>query len=223
MNVATNLEASAYFFPDRPALREGRLELTYALLNEQANRVATGLIKMGVKPGDLVAICAANSAQWVAFYYGALKAGAVAVTLSSGLTPDELTLLMNHAQPRIIFADPFRLEGLKGSRAPSGLEKVVCPGGDVDMEGLMDTGSASFRAIERDRGDTAAVLYTGGTTGMPKGVMLTHEGINFSYRAVAASERTTQEDCALCFLPFNHVFGQNHILGSTIHSAGAWK
>jgi long-chain acyl-CoA synthetase len=220
MNIATNLEASAYFFPDRPAIREGKLELTYASLNERANRVATGLIKMGVKPGELVAICAANSAQWVEFYYGALKAGAVAVTLSSGLTPDELSLLVNHAKPRIIFADTFRLKDLKGGKAPAGLEKVVCPGGDVDMEGLMEMGSASFRAIDRDRDDTAAVLYTGGTTGMPKGVMLTHEGINFSYRAVAASERSTQNDCALCFLPFNHVFGQNHIMGSTIHSGG---
>ncbi|HEY3275132.1 MAG TPA: AMP-binding protein [Syntrophorhabdaceae bacterium] len=220
MNVATNLEASAYFFPDRPAIREGKLELTYASLNQQANKAATGLINLGVAPGELVAICAANSAQWVTFYYGVLKAGAVAVTLSSGLTPDELTLLLNHAKPRIIFADPFRLGDLKGSKAPATIEKVICQGGDIDFEGLLATGSADFKAIDRDRADTAAVLYTGGTTGMPKGVMLTHEGINFSYRAVAASERTTQDDCALCFLPFNHVFGQNHIMGSTIHSAG---
>jgi long-chain acyl-CoA synthetase len=220
MNVATNLEASAYFFPERPAVREGSLEVSYARLNEEANRVATALIKLGVKPGDTVAICAVNSVHWVSFYYGILKAGAVAVTLSAGLTPDELTLLVSHAKPRIIFADKTRLQDLKGPKAPEGLEKVVCPGGDFDMQTLMDMGSASFKAIDRDRDDVAAVLYTGGTTGLPKGVMLTHEGINFTYHAIAFSERTTENDCALCFLPFNHVFGQNHIMGSTIQSGG---
>ncbi len=220
MNIATNLEASQFFFPDRPAVREGGVDVTYTRLNEEANRVATGLIKLGVNPGDLVAVCATNSSQWVSFYYGVLKAGAVAVTLSSGLTPDELTLLLNHARPRIIFTDPVRVKDLRGPKAPETIEKIICQGGDMDMAALMATGSPSFKAIDRDRDDTAAVLYTGGTTGMPKGVMLTHEGINFTYRAVAFSERTTQEDCALCFLPFNHVFGQNHILGSTIHSGG---
>jgi len=220
MNVATNLEASAYFFPDRPAIREGSLEVSYSRLNEEANRVATALIKLGVKPGDRVAICAVNSAHWVSFYYGILKAGAVAVTLSAGLTPDELALLISHAKPAIAFVDKARLQDLKGPKAPEGLQKVVCPGGDFDMETLMAMGSPSFKAIDRDREDVAAVLYTGGTTGLPKGVMLTHEGINFTYHAIAFAERTTENDCALCFLPFNHVFGQNHIMGSTIQSGG---
>ena len=220
MNVATNLETATFYFSDRPAIREGALEITYAQLNEQANRVATALIGLGVKPGELVGMCGVNSAQWVAFYYGVLKAGAVAVTLSAGLTPDELTLLVNHANTHILFTDKVRLADLKGPKGPACLEKVVCPGGDLTMEGLLSAGSASFKAVDRDRDDTAAVLYTGGTTGMPKGVMLTHEGINFTYHAIGYVERTTQYDCALCFLPFNHVFGQNHILGSTIQNGG---
>ena len=83
MNLATNLEKSAFFFPDRPAISEGGSSITYAQLNDQANRVATGLINMGIKPGDHVGLCAPNSADWLAFYFGVLKAGAVAVTLSS--------------------------------------------------------------------------------------------------------------------------------------------
>ena len=67
MNLARNLELSAQFFPNKPAIREGALELTYAQLNEQVNRVATGLIKLGVKPGELVGMCAPNSADWIAF------------------------------------------------------------------------------------------------------------------------------------------------------------
>ncbi|MGB2884499.1 MAG: AMP-binding protein [Dehalococcoidia bacterium] len=64
-------------------------ETSYAQLNERANQAATALIRMGVKPGDHVGLCATNSGDWLAFYFGVLKAGAVAVTLSSLLKPDE--------------------------------------------------------------------------------------------------------------------------------------
>src|SRR5208283_519874 len=67
---------------------------------------------------------------------------------------------------------------------------------------------------------TAAVLYTGGTTGMPKGVMLTHENINAGSHNVAFYERSSELDRGLCFLPFNHVFGQIHIMNATILSSG---
>ncbi len=85
MNLAQNLEASAFLFPDRPAIRERGMEMTYAHLNDRANRVATGLIKMGVKPGDHVGLCALNSADWISFYFGVLKTGAVAVTLPASI------------------------------------------------------------------------------------------------------------------------------------------
>jgi long-chain acyl-CoA synthetase len=220
MNLAQNLEASAFFFPDRSAVRQAGFEMTYAQLNDQANRVATGLIKMGVKPGDHVGLCAPNSADWIVFYFGVLKAGAVAVTLSGLLIGDELANLANHSKPRFIFTVETKLQGLERVKTPGGLEKVICSGGDVDLQHLIDMGSGSFKALDRDRADTAAILYTGGTTGIPKGVMLTHEGINFSSHSIAYYERSTEADLALCFLPFNHVFGQIHIMNATILSAG---
>lgn len=220
MNLAQNLEFSAFVFPDRPAIRERGIEMTYAQLNDRASRVATGLIKMGVKPGDHVGLCTLNSADWIAFYFGVLKTGAVAVTLSGVLSGDELAILVNHAKPRFIFTVETKLQELEKLKSPEGLEKVICPGGDLDLPHLIEMGSGSFKAIDRDRVDTAAILYTGGTTGIPKGVMLTHEGINFSSYSIAYYERSTENDIALCFLPFNHVFGQIHIMNGTILSAG---
>jgi long-chain acyl-CoA synthetase len=220
MNLSHNLESSAFFFPDRPALRQDGMELTYAQLNDQANRIATGLIKMGVKPGDHVGLCAPNSTDWIAIYFGVLKAGGVSVTLSALLTGDELALLVNHATPRLLFTHENKLRELEKLKTPGGLEKVICPGGDLDLKSLMEMGAGSFKALDRDRGDTAAILYTGGTTGIPKGVMLTHEGINFSSHSIAFYERSTETDLGLCFMPFNHVFGQMHIMNSTILSAG---
>ena len=80
-----------------------------------------------------------------------------------------------------------------------GLEKVICPGGDLDLQHLIEMGSTSFKAIDRDRADIAAILYTGGTTGIPKGVMLTHEGIKFSSHGIAYYERSTENDLASAF------------------------
>lgn len=220
MNVANNLENSAFFFPDNPAIREGGRQITYRQLDEQSSRVATGLINMGLKPGDHAGLCAPNSAEWLIFYFGVLKAGAVAVTLSALATEEELALLVNHARPRFMFTSDARLEELAKGRVASGLEKAIAPSGDVDIARVMESGSGPFKALNRDRNDTAAILYTGGTTGIPKGVMLSHENINVSAHNVAYSERSTEVDCALCFLPFNHVFGQMHIMNATILSGG---
>ncbi len=220
MNVATNLERSAFFFPNRPAVSENGIPLSYAELNEKAGRVAAKLVEMGLKPGEHVGLCAPNSADWLIFYFGVLKAGAVAVTLSSLLTPDEFRLLVGHAKLKFLYTIESRLGDLGDLKGGEGPEKTICTGGDITFKGILDSASGSFGAVDRGRADTAAILYTGGTTGMPKGVMLTHENINVSAHNVAFSERSTENDRALCFLPFNHVFGQMHIMNATMMSAG---
>ena len=220
MNLATNLERSAYYFADRPAISEAGSTISYSRLNQEANQVATALINLKIQPGDPIGLYAPNSGDWIAFYFGTLKAGAVPVTLSSQLSKDELDLLLNHCRPRMIFTTSEKINLLERSRASGGLEKIICPDGDLDMEQLTRQGSVSFKALNRDREDVAAILYTGGTTGTPKGVMLSHENINTSIQNVVFNERSTHEDRALCFLPFNHVFGQMHIMNATILSGG---
>jgi long-chain acyl-CoA synthetase len=220
MNLAKNLERSAFFFPGSPAVSEAVGEISYAQLNEKANRIATALIGMGVQTGEHVGLCAPNSGDWLAFYFGVLKAGAVAVTYSPLLKRDEMSLLMGHSRPRILFAAPERLADCEEMKKAGAVQKIICSGGDMTVEKLSAGGSPSFRAVDRERTDTAAVLYTGGTTGTPKGVMLSHENINAAIHTVAYNERSTENDRALCFLPFNHVFGQMHIMNATILSCG---
>jgi long-chain acyl-CoA synthetase len=220
MNIAKNLERSAFYFPNRPVLSEDLSETSYAQLNNRANRVATALIQMGTQPGDHIGLCAPNSGDWIVFYFGVLKAGAVAVTFSSMLKHDELSLLINHCQPKILYTFDEKLDDLAGFRGAEWLDKVISPQGDMDFEKLSNMGSSSFRAIDRDRSDTAAILYTGGTTGTPKGVMLTHENINTAIQNIIFHERSSEEDRALLFLPLNHSFGQMHIMNATILSAG---
>lgn len=218
MNVGTNLEASTLYFPKRLALASEGKELTYAEFNETTNRLATGLIKMGLRPGEHVAICAANTMEWPTAYFAILKAGGVVISLANLLSPDELRMLLDHSKPRFLFTGSERLRDIDGLRGGQGIEKVICPDGDVTFEQVLSSGSPVFRSLDRDRTDTAVILYTGGTTGMPKGVMLTHDNINHPAHNVAFCERTTEKDRALCALPLHHVFAVVHILTSTIMS-----
>jgi long-chain acyl-CoA synthetase len=220
MNLAKNLERSAFYFGDRPAVSESGREISYAELNARANRIATSLLKMNVRGGERVGICAPNSAAWLSFYFGVLKAGATAVTLSPFVRKGELELLIGHSRPKILFTAEDKLDHLKDLRKSGVVEKIVCPGGDLTLESLVSWGDPAFEAVDRERTDTAAILYTGGTTGIPKGVMLSHENINAAIHTVVFNERSTEKDRALCFLPFNHVFGQMHIMNATILSGG---
>ncbi len=220
MNLAKNLEASAFFFPERPALSEGNKEISYGQLNDHVNRVATGLMKLGISAGDHVGLCAPNSIDWITLYFAVLKTGAVAITLPFLLKGDELTRLLDHSKPRFLLTSDDKLDELKNLRGSIGVEKTICPGGDLALQQIMDMGTASFKAVERGRTDVAAVLYTGGTTGSPKGAMLCHEHLSNSSHNIAFCEHSCETDRALCFLPFNHVFGQIHIMNATILSCG---
>ena len=220
MNIAKHLERSAFFFPDRPAVVEESREVSYRELNHRTDRIALALLDQGVQPGDFIGLCAPNSADWLAVYFGVLKAGAVAVTLSSLLKEEELSLLVRHARPRFIYSTPEKLEALQELKAVGALQGIICPGGDWDAQDWLTRTDGAFRARERNRSDSAAILFTGGTTGLPKGVELSHENITVSSHNVAFSERSTETDRALCFLPFNHVFGQIHIMNATMFSGG---
>jgi long-chain acyl-CoA synthetase len=220
MNVAINLNRASLYFPDRPAISERGVVVTYRMLEQRANKVATGLISLGIKPGDLIGVCGPNSSDWLTVYFGILKAGAVAVTIAWTLQTDELAFLLTHAKPRILFTADEKLDQIEAFRSEAAIEKIIAPTGDLSLSELMDIGLSDFDTVQRDRNDIAAVLYTGGTTGVPKGVMLTHENIIITSHNVAYSERSSETDRALCFLPLNHVFGQIHIANATIFSCG---
>jgi long-chain acyl-CoA synthetase len=220
MNVANLLCRSAAFFPERPAVCEKDSETSYAKVHESSNRVADGLRVLGVQPGDYVGICAPNSTDWLTVYFGILKIGAVAVTFSYGLQPEELGLLVTHANPRIVFTDESRAHHFEELKKHSGIEIVISDRAEYSLAALLKNGRPDFAIVDRDRTDTAAVLYTGGTSGTPKGVCLSHENILTSAHNVAYSERSKETDRSLCFLPLNHVFGQIHIMNATIFSSG---
>ncbi len=217
MNIAKNLETSAFHFPDKMALMDGNSSLSYRQMDMESGRIAVALQNMGVAPGEHIALLAPNSNAWLCFYFGVLKMGAVAVTLPYSMTKNELTPVLLDCKPKIIFTDDKKIQDLDKS---IGIETIISENGDVPYKSLLENKTIAFSAIDRDPDDTAAILYTGGTTGVPKGVMLTHRNIMTSSVNVSRSERSDENDRALCFLPLNHVFAQHHIMNATIFSAG---
>jgi long-chain acyl-CoA synthetase len=221
MNLAAMLDDAALFLPDRPAIIEEEKTVTFEQFNADANCVASALVDMGLSRGDHVALCSPNSYAWLVIYYATIKAGAVAVTFSYLLKRDELTQIMADCTPKFLFTCDEKLDDFKQQRKEAYLLKVICDHGDITFADLIQRGTRRFETVNCQRDDTAAILYTGGTTGTPKGAMLSHQNIKSSIFNIAYYERCNPDDRALCFLPLNHVFGQVHIMNSTVFSGGA--
>ena len=220
MNLARQLTLMAEYFPDNPAVIEGQQRITYAELDADSSRLAAALADMGLCPGDRVGLCAPNSYSWLALFYGVLKVGGVAAPLGQALTTDELSGLLADCQPRFLFTTPEKAGNLGHPASRPFLEQIF-----TDPEQLTGTGAGpgqgGFSALELDREAPAVILYTGGTTGTPKGAVLTHNNLMTSAHNVTYSERSVPTDRALCFLPLSHVFALVHITCSTIYSGGS--
>jgi long-chain acyl-CoA synthetase len=221
MNIAGILENAARFFPQRPAITEGDVLTSYEELDRESGRAAAALIARGVRPGELVGICLPNGRQWLSAYFGVLKAGCVAAPLAATMTGEELALVLRDCRPTLLFTTEARLTDLASRSDLSFLKTIVTSTGGLDWETFLAGGGAIPAVVDRRRDDLAVVLYTGGTTGVPKGVMLSHQNLLASAHNVARQERSTELDSALCFLPLNHVFGQVHVMLSTILTAGS--
>ncbi len=220
MNVSENLERSAYHFPDNIAVIDDDRKITYIEFYRDTCRCASALVSAGVQPGDHVALCAPNSYAWLVFYFGALNAGAVAVTFSNLLMDAELSEIIFDCRPAVLFTTGEKSSNLKNFGPSPSIKQVITDTGKLSFSRFLKTGSSDFQTIDRDQQDPAAILYTGGTTGIPKGAVLSHGNLQSSAFNVAHYERSDQNDRALCFLPLNHVFAQVHITHSMIFSGG---
>ena len=220
MNLARQLNRMAGYFPDNIALVEGNRRITYQDLDKDSGRLAATLTDLGLAPGDRVGLCAPNSYFWLALCYGVLKAGGTAVPLGHALTVDELSGLLDDCQPRFLFTTQEKTNNIGELTSRPYLERVFHDPGQLirDPAGLP---GKVLPALDLDRDHPAVILYTGGTTGTPKGAVLTHQNLITSAHHVAYSERSVPTDRALCFLPLSHVFALVHITASTLYSGGS--
>ncbi len=197
-------------FPDSIALEgdvegRGRVTLTRKELCGKAAALASELIDAGVKPGDFVAQLAPNQPEWGVGYFGALLAGGVLVPLDVNLKEGELANIMEKAKPVCLVTDSREEE--RAEALAVGLEST-CAVLRIDEEREPDS-AVSLDALpgaERGLDDLALVSFSSGTTGTPKGVMLSHGNITSNVRAVLQTFLAREGDVFLSVLPLHHMF-----------------
>ena len=228
-SVPDMLFQNASRFQERLALKyrkQGQfVTLSYAAFYERALMVARGLKKLGIQPGDRVAILSENRAGWVIADMGILCRGAVSVPIYPTNTPEQIEYMINHSGARIVFVSgKFQYTKLlKVSGAMPGLELVVSFERFLGDPGLQVTTFYQLSEIdspitpeektELEAGinritldDMLTMIYTSGTTGVPKGVMLSHNNIltNTQYLS-EQSGAIGMDDVLLSFLPLSHI------------------
>lgn len=207
MNLSPTLflERAEAAFPERTAVVDGALVLTYRALADRARRVAGALYEAGVGEGDRVAVLCTNSHVMLEVHNGIPMAGAVLVPLNIRLSVDELAYMLRHSDARVLivteeFAD-------KARDVASRLDiRVIESGPDSEYERLLDT--AIPRSMPcKDEQSLLAVSYTSGSTGRPKGVMYSHRGAYLQGLAMAYHSRFGFESVYLWTLPMFHCNG----------------
>lgn len=202
--AARLLERAARLFPETLALIINEQEkITYRELFAAACSVSNYLITRGVQPGDKIMILYENSIQFYKAYYGAWQTGAVVVPVNVFLHEQEVAHIINDAQPVIIFASDTQAAKV----APEHAEKIVATKLLEEIAQCKPTEPFTMRELPRD--EMAALLYTSGTTGVPKGVMLSSNNIMTNIIQGVARFDFAGQERIYCALPLFHSFTQN--------------
>ncbi len=222
------LDRAVKLYGDKTAVIDDEKVVTYFELNERVNRLSHGLKELGVEKGDKVAILAPNTLEMLEGFYGAFQLGAVTVPLNIRLKPNDYLFILNHSETKVLFVD-YELYGLIDPvRDQLNVEQIIVHGGskikfeenDFDYEKWLAQFTANpFDRAEMDEQDIASLLYTSGTTGDPKGVMLTHRNNYMQALQVMHHLRVSDQDVVLHVLPMFHVNGWGSIFYYTGNGA----
>jgi acyl-CoA synthetase (AMP-forming)/AMP-acid ligase II len=196
---------------DKPALVDGITgrTLSYRELGTQVLRVDHGLRRRGVRRGDVLAMCCPNSPDFAVAYYAALSAGAVVTTINPMATPADVARQLEDSHARWLVTTPELLEKSSLAVAVAGIEEVFVFGaaeGATPFVALVDEEPPATRVDVRPD-DVAVLPYSSGTTGLPKGVVLTHRGLVANLCGTRPVHEVTADDVIVAVLPLFHIYG----------------
>ncbi|MFQ5525246.1 MAG: long-chain fatty acid--CoA ligase [Thermoanaerobaculia bacterium] len=209
-NIGLFLAKRARLEPHKTGLIfEGR-EISYSDWNERANRAAHGFAELGVKPGDRVGLLLLNSPEFLECFFGLAKIGAIVVPLNWRLAPPELSYNIGKTGIRALVygSEVAELVGSMGDDL--GAETCIAVGGDPPVahhpyEDLLRTQPTEEPRIGAAAGQSLLIMFTSGTTGRPKGAVLTHDNLFFDSCTVSVSLDWRTGDRVLVPLPLFHI------------------
>jgi long-chain acyl-CoA synthetase len=212
------LSRAATASPDAIAVIDQTRTVTYGELDRRANRVAHVLMDRGMSEGDRVVLALENSIDWIAAYFGILKAGGVVVPVAGGSRSDRLPYVIRDCTPSACVVDPATLplatrvlEGsspatfVSGVRARAGQLERLSPA--THLETAIEAASDLEPAVVRADRDLAAIIYTSGSTGTPRGVMLSHSNIRSNTESIVQYLGLSAADRMMVVLPLHYVYG----------------
>jgi long-chain acyl-CoA synthetase len=209
VNLATLLRSAAESAPSKAALIGSDSSTDFSTFDREADRVAAWLASSGIVPGDRVAIAMANVPHFAFSYFGVLRAGAVAVPINVLLTKEEIRRILEDSGARAAIAAP----NASAVEASAGLDLRVLT---TDRWGGLP--EPSGHDVDRSDDDLAVLAYTSGTTGEPKGAMLTHGNLlaNLHQQMEISQDNVGSDDIFFLALPLFHIFGLNVTLGQLV-------
>ena len=211
MNIGSLLTKASRLYGDRLAIQYGEQQLSYTELNQRVGRLAQALQTLGVRPGDRVALVQRNGPALFETLFACFRAGAVAVPINVRLHPEEVAFICQDCEARVLVAtDEYVASAFQARKQLPELQLVGVESiaGAIDYEKLLSTADPMTIDATVEPDDYAWLFYTSGTTGKPKGAMLTHRNLlAMTMNYFADVYPLAPEDVVLHAAPLTHGSG----------------
>jgi acyl-CoA synthetase (AMP-forming)/AMP-acid ligase II len=213
-------------YPDKKAVTMENRSLTFDELNRSANRLANGLLAMGLKPGDRVALMAYNCLEFPIINYAVAKSGGILVPVNFRFKKDELVYIINNCEPKAFFIGSEFIPLVEDARTDFSLPIHLIPitGGPLEsgftLSDLMEGQSSSEPAVRINPASPACIIYTSWTTGFPKGVLFSHSAFLAVNTGIIFEGDLRPNDITLIPVPLFHNGGLNVLLQPTLQMGG---
>lgn len=211
--------------PDKPALIDGPTgrTLTYQQLIGAIQRVAAGLHQRRFKKGDVFAICSPNLPEYAVAFHAVAILGGTVTTMNPLYTADEMANQCNDCKARFLLTVPPFMEKAQAAKARTDIEEIFVFGeaeGATPFAALMQNDGSVPQVTINPKEDIVVLPYSSGTTGLPKGVMLTHFNLVANLCQIGVNIDFNDEDVMIGILPFFHIYGMIVVMSFMLHVGG---
>lgn len=220
MNLYSNLMNMASKDPEKEAYSFADKSTTYKQLNSLVEKFSQGLSQQGIKKGDHVALLLGNTPDFVIAYYGVLRLGGTVVPINPTFTPREIQYILLNSKAKGIVAvstlQPILQEIAKETPYLDTIVYTEALENELSIHSFLENAVSPVSSATITEEDIAVVLYTSGTTGVPKGVMLTHKNLHSNAESCIQFLELTKDDRIVTVLPLFHVFCMTICMNASI-------